>query len=139
MPSPVALYLEYVRLVLRVLKPLRRTWVLSHTLYLMFQALELLPKHGRSDKVAALLQKAVLAVPEGMPMVKTVVLARALWYTPVVASRKVTAERRKLVDNTLGLAHQIGLSHETELVNEVSAMLDAAAAAASSPHRDRTA
>jgi hypothetical protein len=127
-PEPVALFLAYVRVVLHVLKPLRRTWVLSNMLYILFQALEQLPRHGRADRTAGILQKAALAVPEGMPLLKTVILARCLRYSPVPTNRKTIVDRRKLLDNTLGLARQIGLTREEALLSEMATSLDATAA-----------
>ena len=132
LPSPVSIFGEYVRAVLLALKPLRRTWVLSNTLYLLFQALELLPKHGRSDKTAALLQKAALAVPEGMPLLKTVLLTRCIYYSPNPTNRKAVVDRHKLLDNTLGLARQIGLDFECAALEQAAAAMDSAAAASGS-------
>jgi len=125
LPSPEAIFVEYVQAVLRVLKPLRRTWALATTLYLFFQALELLPKHSRSEKVSALMQKAALSVPEGMPLMKTALLTRALWFSPAPTNRKLGVERRKLVDNTLGLAHNIGLKRESDLLDQIISVMDA--------------
>ena len=125
LPSPVNIFLEYVHAVLHVLKPLRRTWVLSNTLYLLFQALELLPKYGRHDKTAALLQKAAIAVPEGMPLLKTVVLTRCLWYSTATTSRKAAIDRRKLIDNTIGLARQIGLENEVQILDQIVSSMNA--------------